>query len=118
MKWQLLTICTLSLVSYSVMAAEPSDLSARQQEGKAVYDYLCSRCHAIGQEGAPRVGHAEDWQGRAGFEQQLLVKHASEGYLGMPASGGESRFDTDAIAAAVEYMLLRSVGPAVSPQGL
>ncbi|MEE4659391.1 MAG: c-type cytochrome [Halieaceae bacterium] len=78
-------------------------------EGKAVYDYLCSRCHADGQGGAPVVGQVEDWQDRVGYRRELLVKHASEGYLGMPAGGGEARLDEAAIASAVNYMLYQSI---------
>lgn len=73
--------------------------------GKEAYDAVCSRCHDEGIDGAPRIGDREAWANRSQLWEAVLFEHAKEGYLGMPARGGEESFDDATVERAAEYML-------------
>ena len=38
----------------------------------------------------------------------MLFEHANEGYLGMPAKGGDESLDDATVEMAAEYMLTRT----------
>ena len=73
--------------------------------GQNVYKRVCAACHDDGLGGAPAVGDREAWAGRSSFWVAVLEEHAKEGYLGMPARGGDPALTDREVAAAVEYML-------------
>ncbi len=72
--------------------------------GEAVYTLACAACHASGVAGAPKFADAGAWgpRNKQGFE--TLVKHATEGFKGMPAKGGNSALSDVEVARAVAYM--------------
>jgi cytochrome c5 len=74
------------------------------QSGEAVYKAACSACHTAGVAGAPRTGDAAAWAPRLKQGYDTLVKHAVEGFKGMPAKGGASQLDNLEAARAVVYM--------------
>ena len=76
--------------------------------GRVAYEAACSSCHDAGTDGAPRTGYPEDWVGRSSLWQSVLTEHAKAGYLQMPAKGGDPVIDDERVAAATEYMLLKS----------
>lgn len=47
----------------------------------------CALCHVDGNAGAPRIGHAEDWQARLAKGQSTLLRHTIEGHNAMPPLG-------------------------------
>ncbi len=89
-----------------VKAGEPAPTSV--VTGREAYEQVCADCHASGRDGAPRTDHPEDWTGRSGLWQAVLYEHARQGYMAMPAKGGDGRLDDALVAAAAEYMLERT----------
>jgi cytochrome c5 len=78
------------------------------QSGEAVYKLACSACHATGAAGAPRAGDNSAWAPRIKQGFDTLVKHAVEGYKGMPARGGNPDLDPIEVARAVAYIANQS----------
>lgn len=77
---------------------------ATADAGKKLYDASCQACHGTGVAGAPKLGDKAAWAPRIKQGADTLVKHAIEGFKGMPAKGGSSASDAD-LKAAVEYMV-------------
>lgn len=73
--------------------------------GQRAYERVCASCHDEGLDGAPAVGDQEAWAGRSSLWVAVLVDHAKEGYLEMPARGGDPALSDPEVAAAAEYML-------------
>jgi cytochrome c5 len=73
--------------------------------GEAAYFEYCAGCHEDGMFGAPRRGQQEDWQNRSQLWQAVLMEHAKEGYLEMPARGGASDLSDELVNAAAEYLI-------------
>ena len=68
---------------------------------KSLYTQSCFSCHGTGAGGAPRTGHAGDWQPRLEKGMDVLLDHTINGFKGMPPLGmcmdcGEEEF-TDLI---------------------
>jgi len=72
--------------------------------GDAVYAGLCVACHGSGAAGAPKLGDKPAWAPRIAQGIDTLVKHATEGYKGMPPKGGGSDLDPQEVARAVAWM--------------
>lgn len=86
------------------------------QSGEAVYQLACAACHAAGVAGAPKMGDAGQWSARLAQGYDTLVKHAVEGFKGMPAKGGNADLDPIEVARAVVYMANRSGGKFKEPE--
>lgn len=86
----------------------PSDVvSARQSlDGRTAYEAHCASCHREGTGDAPVTGEPSDWSGRSQLWIAVLSEHVKNGYLQMPARGGEQALSDADVEAAVEYMLL------------
>ena len=93
-------------VCAALLALAPmASASERLEDGKRTYEKVCAGCHETGVEGAPVVGEADDWDPRSNLWEAVLVEHAEQGYLKMPARGN-AEYSTDYdISAAAEYML-------------
>ena len=74
------------------------------QSGEAVYKAACAACHAAGAAGAPKTGDAGAWGARVKQGFETLVKHAVEGFKGMPAKGGNPDLDPIEVARAVAFI--------------
>jgi cytochrome c5 len=74
------------------------------QSGEAVYAAACAACHAAGAAGAPKTGDAAAWGPRVKQGFETLVKHATEGFKGMPAKGGNPDLDPIEVARAVAFI--------------
>lgn len=74
------------------------------QSGEAVYKLACSACHATGAAGAPKAGDTAAWGPRIKEGFDTLVKHAVEGFKGMPPKGGNASLDPIEVARGVAYM--------------
>ena len=85
------------------------------QGGEAVYKAACAACHAAGAAGAPKTGDAGAWSGRLRQGFDTLVKHAVDGFKGMPAKGGNPDLDPIEVARAVAYMGNQSGGKFTEP---
>lgn len=73
--------------------------------GQAAYERACARCHDEGIDGAPAIGDRQAWASRSPLWVAVLAEHAKDGYLDMPAKGGDPDITDEEVAAAAEYML-------------
>ena len=110
----LMLSCFVLVACQQEMPASPAPemrvaaAQAPKISGKQAYEQVCARCHESGLDGAPRTDHPEDWSGRSRLWQAVLYEHARQGYLGMPAKGGDDRLNDKVVSAAAEYMLERT----------
>jgi len=94
------TVCILGMLG----ACHADDTTATLT-GQAAYELACASCHEEGVDGAPQTGDPEAWAGRSMLWEAVLFKHANEGYLDMPAKGGDPTLDEATVERAAEYML-------------
>lgn len=73
--------------------------------GEDVYGWACAACHDTGERDAPRIGDRDSWSTRSPLWSAVLLEHAKQGYLEMPAKGGHPYLSDRAVQAAGEYML-------------
>jgi len=89
----------------SAPAAAPAENTA----GKSVFNKACALCHAAGVAGAPKPGDKADWGPRIAQGNDVLYKHALEGFTGakgqMPPRGGAATLTDDEVKSAVNYMV-------------
>lgn len=87
----------------------PAPAVADNAAGKSVYGKVCAMCHAAGVAGAPKPGDKADWGPRIAQGNDVLYKHAIEGYTGakgmMPPRGGSAALTDDEVKSAVDYMV-------------
>ena len=102
---QLIPLALVTAFSAPAPANEKLPASQRMKEGEAIYRYACGRCHDTGEGGAPVIGQADSWSQRSSLWAAVLFEHAQQGYLGMPAAGGDPRFTRYDIEVASEYIL-------------
>jgi cytochrome c5 len=77
--------------------------------GQQAYENVCATCHAQGLNGAPAIGDREAWADRSELWVAVLEEHAKEGYLAMPARGGDPTLSDQEVSAAAEYMLTQTL---------
>lgn len=77
---------------------------AFERSGKQVVDAQCSKCHAKGAGGAPKIGDREAWAPRLRQGMDALVLSAIRGHGGMPARGDQADLTDGEIRNAVNYM--------------
>jgi cytochrome c5 len=83
---------------------------AAAHPGEQTYTRFCFSCHAAGIAGAPRVGDQNAWVGRLERGRDALVTATIEGIPpGMPPRGLCARCTDEELAAAVDYMISRSL---------
>lgn len=91
-------------VAAPVVAAAPENTL-----GKSIFGKTCAMCHAAGVAGAPKPGDKADWGPRIAQGNELLYKHAIEGFTGakgmMPARGGGTALSDEEVKAAVDHMV-------------
>jgi cytochrome c5 len=78
--------------------------SQSPRTGEAVFKSICAACHDVGAAGAPKTGDVGLWAPRLVQGFDTLVKHAMEGFKGMPARGGNPALDPLEVARAVAYL--------------
>jgi cytochrome c5 len=116
LRFSIFAVLLLAGCSQSGTDAEPptnSDVPVMIEDGirstgKAAYDQVCAECHDQGLNGAPKTGDRDAWAGRSQLWEAVLFEHAKEGYMEMPAKGGEEGIDDAIIEMAAEYMLSRT----------
>lgn len=93
-------------------AAPAAPAVAENAVGKGVFGKTCSMCHAAGVAGAPKPGDKADWGPRIAQGNEVLYKHALEGFTGakgmMPARGGNAALTDDEVKSAVDFMVAQS----------
>ncbi len=95
--------------SAPVAAAPAVEPVAENTVGKSVFGKTCAMCHAVGAAGAPKPGDKADWEPRIAQGNEVLYKHALEGFTGakgqMPAHGANAALSNEEVKAAVDYMV-------------
>lgn len=90
------------------VAAPAPAAAVENTVGKSVFGRVCAMCHAVGAAGAPKPGDKADWGPRIAQGNDVLYKHALEGFTGakgqMPARGANAALTDDEVKAAVNYM--------------
>ena len=79
--------------------------SERMDDGLKAYTARCATCHDTGSNGAPRTHEPQDWENRSALWESVLVEHAKNGWLDMPARGGDENMPDYDVDVAAEYML-------------
>jgi cytochrome c5 len=83
---------------------------AIERSGKQVVDAQCSKCHAKGEGGAPKIGDRAAWAPRLTQGMDALVLSAIRGHGGMPARGDKADLTDGEIRNAVNYLFNPSSG--------
>ncbi|MBV9891590.1 MAG: cytochrome c5 family protein [Rhizobacter sp.] len=86
------------------MTAAATANAATTSGPPALFNQVCSACHATGVAGAPKVGDKAAWAPRAAQGVDALTASAIKGKGAMPPKGGSSASDAD-IRAVVSYMV-------------
>jgi cytochrome c5 len=73
--------------------------------GQETYQAACASCHDEGKDGAPVKGDRTTWSNRSPLWSAVLLEHAKNSYLDMPARGGQPDLSDRAVEAAGEFML-------------
>jgi cytochrome c5 len=80
--------------------------------GESVYKKTCALCHSSGVAGAPIPGNKDEWAARIAQGNDILYKHAIEGFTGekgmMPPRGGGASLKDEEVKAAVDFMVEKS----------
>lgn len=95
----------------------PQNVAAQSTErsGKEVVDAVCSKCHATGANGAPKIGNKKAWSKLASRGLASLTKTVLEGIRQMPPHGGNLVLTDIEIQRAVTYMVNQSGGHWTEP---
>jgi cytochrome c5 len=72
--------------------------------GEQAFTKVCSACHGLGINGAPKIGDHAAWGPRIAQGKDALYSHAIAGKGNMPARGGTTWPDAT-IRMAVDYMV-------------
>ena len=77
----------------------------KPRSGEAIYNTVCTACHATGVAGAPKTGDKAAWAPRIATGSAALLKSATEGKNAMPARGGAADLSDAELKAAVDYLV-------------
>ena len=97
-----------------VEPATVSDLMA-DRSGQHIVEVQCSKCHAKGEGGAPRIGDREAWRPRLTQGVEALVRSAVRGHGGMPPRGNRAGLTDAELRGAILYMYNPVVAAKSSP---
>ena len=87
----------------------------KERSGKDVVDSTCSKCHASGAQGAPKIGDKQAWSKLSEQGLSSLTKIALEGIRNMPPHGANMKLTDTEIKRAVTYMVNQSGGKWIEP---
>jgi len=90
----------------AVLAAPKSDAAAADvpTTGEQAFTKVCSACHVLGINGAPKMGDHAAWGPRIAQGKDALYSHVIAGKGNMPARAGTTWPDAT-IHMAVDYMV-------------
>ena len=104
--------CLLACDTGEMSAPDPPPVNPELRAGQAIVDANCLVCHGQGINGAPIIGNRKMWMPRLAQGQDVLVRHAIEGYNYdmMPPRGGNPNLSDDDIRRAVAYFVSQVAG--------
>ncbi|HRE18657.1 MAG TPA: c-type cytochrome [Rhodocyclaceae bacterium] len=80
--------------------------------GEGTYKQICVMCHGAGVGGAPKTGDKAAWAPRIAQGNDMLYKHAIEGFTGqvgmMPPKGGGTALTDDQVKQAVDFLVAKA----------
>jgi cytochrome c5 len=88
-------------LAISVSGAPATDIPAT---GELAFTQVCAACHALGINGAPKIGDKAAWGPRMAQGKEALYSHALAGKGSMPPRGGTTWPDAT-VRMAVDYMV-------------
>jgi cytochrome c5 len=90
----------------SALAAPKSNTAAAAvpTTGEQAFTTVCSACHSLGVNGAPKIGDHAAWAPRIAQGKEALYSHAIDGIRAMPPRGGTTWPDPT-IRMAVDYIV-------------
>ena len=78
------------------------------ERGRQIWAETCSRCHDGGLGEAPPLGDVDAWRPRLAKGQDVLLRHAVEGFTGeigdMPPRGGNTALSDEDVRLALAHM--------------
>jgi cytochrome c5 len=77
---------------------------ATERSGEQIVKVQCSKCHAEGVGGAPKIGDLQAWVPRIKNGLPYLVNSAIHGHGGMPPRGGQANLTDAELSSAILYM--------------
>ena len=91
---------------------EPVSRTARTADrtGEQIVQVQCSKCHAKGLGGAPKIGDRAAWIPRVKQGLDGVVRSAIKGHGAMPARGGMADLTDAELKSAVVYMMNKDGG--------
>jgi cytochrome c5 len=99
----------------TLLAPQVAPAQGTDRSGKDVVESVCSRCHATGANGAPRIGDKQAWSKRAQRGLSSLTDSALKGIRKMPSHGADMTLTDMEIKRAVTYMVNQSGGNWAEP---
>ena len=105
MRWFLLLVIAIAAGCADTSGVDRAAPAQEMLPGQQTYENVCARCHKRGRGKAPAVGDRKAWESRSSLWVAVLEEHAKNGYLKMPARGGDPSLTDLEVAAAAEYML-------------
>lgn len=87
----------------AVLAAPMTAVAA--EDGKAVFDRVCYKCHRSGVDDAPKAGNKEAWAPRIAQGLPVLYKSVTEGKGAMDPRAGKPELTDEELRAGVDYMV-------------
>lgn len=94
----------LLLAAAVTMLPQAARAQTVERSGKQVVDAQCSKCHAKGLKGAPKIGDKAAWTPRLKQGIDALVASAIHGHGGMPARGDKADLTDSEVKSAIMYM--------------
>ena len=94
----------------AALAMADAHAQGTERSGKQVVDAVCSKCHATGEHGAPKIGNKKAWAKLSSQGLTSLTAVALQGIREMPPHGGNMTLTDTEIKRAVTYMVNRSGG--------
>jgi cytochrome c5 len=101
------------ILAFAMLAS--SQAIATDLAGKDIVAATCSKCHATGLNGAPKIGDAAAWKIRSSQGLESLTQHALLGIRKMPPHGSNSALSDIEIQRAITYMVNQSGGRWTEP---
>ncbi len=77
----------------------------KPRTGEAIYNAVCTACHAAGVAGAPKTGDKAAWAPRIATGDKAMLAVAASGRGAMPPKGGAADLSDDELKAAVDYLV-------------
>lgn len=93
-----------ALTAAATPAASAAPAAAVPTTGEQAFQQVCSACHGLGINGAPKAGDRAAWAARIAQGKDVLYTHAIAGIRAMPPRGGSTWPDAT-VRMAVDYMV-------------